>query len=361
VTEPIAADTARAWVDVDLEALASNARAFGVRAGVPLLPVVKADAYGLGVGPVVDALEPLDPWGYGVGTVEEGEALRRGGVTRPVLVLSPMLPGLAARMRGAGLRPSLGDLEAVDAWLAQDPEAPFHVDLDTGMARSGFRWDDGERLDRLAERLATALGWEGAFTHFHSAEHDAPATGEQWDRFQGAVARLGRRPRYLHAANSAGGLLDARFAADLARPGLYLYGARVGGHVPAPVVSFRARVIATRRVRPGDPVSYGATWRSSRATTIVTVAAGYADGVPLALSNRGHLDIAGTRHPIVGRVTMDMTMADVGDDPVPPGAVATVFGSGLSLDLQAEAAGTIAYDLLTGIGPRVVRRYGASA
>lgn len=356
MTAPLPPETARAWVDVDLGALAANARAFRGLVGTPLLAVVKADAYGLGAAAVVRALEPVEPWGYGVGTVEEGEELRALGIVRPVLVLTPMLPGLASRHRASGLRPTIGDRDALAAWLALG-DAPFHLEIDTGMRRSGVPWNDAELLGGLASNLAGARGWEGAYCHFHSAEQDVAATRLQWARLQEALVALGPRPRYVHAANSGAGVMDLELGGDLARPGIYLYGAEVSRHRPAPVVAFRARVVAVRRVNREDTVSYGATWVASRPTTIATIAAGYADGVPLALSNVGRIEIGDALYPVAGRVTMDMTMVDVGDTPVRRGDVATIWGGQVSLDAQAAAAGTIPYTLLTGLGRRVTRRY----
>jgi alanine racemase len=350
-------DTARAWVDIDLDALGANARAFQRLAGARLMPVVKADAYGLGVGAVVRALEAVDPWGYGVGTVEEGRELRELGIERPILILTPLLPELAAAHAASGLRPTIGDIVALDAWLSLG-ELPFHLEIDTGMSRAGIRWDDAEALAAMNARAGRAPGWEGAFTHFHSAEADPEATRTQWSRFEEVLGRFHRRPPIVHAANSAAGVAGACGHTDLVRPGLYLYGGRVGDQTPRPVVALRARVVACRRLRPGDTVSYGATWRARRDTTIATVAIGYFDGVPLNLSSRGLIEVRGATHRIAGRVTMDMTMVDLGETEAVPGEVATIFGGLVSLEEQAAAAGTVPYDLLTAIGPRVVRRYG---
>jgi alanine racemase len=348
--------TWRAWIEVDLEALLTNARVFSRLAGAPLLPVVKADAYGLGAVEVVRALELVDPWGYGVATLTEAEELRRQGVVRPVLILSPLLSAEVEGCLAAAARPSIGDLAALDSWLAAGA-APFHIELDTGLARAGFSWHDGDLVTALRARLRNAPGWEGAWCQFHSADTDPPSAVTQWARLRETVAALGSQRPMLHAANSAGGLAGQGLGGDLARPGIYLYGGAVGGHRPVPVVSFHARVVALRRLRAGDTVSYGATWTAPRATTIATIAVGYADGVPMGLSGRGRVVCQGQPCPIVGRVAMDLTMVDVGDLVVEPGDIVTLFGGGVSLDAQASAAGTISYDLLTGIGRRVIRSY----
>jgi alanine racemase len=356
VTEPITDATQRTWVDIDLGALVANARAFQAMAGAPLLPMVKADAYGLGAVPVARALERVNPWGYGVATVEEGRELRQHGIARPILVFTPLMPFQLADCLAAGLRPCIGDAASLEAWVALS-EAPFHLEIDTGMRRSGIPWDDAARIAAIARVVEAARGWEGIFTHFHSSESDLPSVRLQWARLHEALRVLGRVPQFVHAANSGAGIADLVLEEDFSRPGIYLYGGRVGNQEPHPVAAFRARVVAVRRIAGGEPVGYGATWRAPRSTTIATVAAGYADGLHRSLSRRGSIEIGGRVHPIAGPVTMDLTMVDVGDLPVRVGDVATIFGGLVSLDDQAAAADTIGYELLATLGRRVIRRY----
>ncbi len=348
---------ARAWADIDLGALVANARTVLSVSGSRLLPMVKANAYGIGAAEATRALEPLDPWGYGVVAVEEGVALRRSGIRRPIIVFGPVTDEGADACMHDDLRPVIGDLESLRRWLARG-DRPFHVEIDTGMARLGFPWRDRELIGEAGRLLAAAKGWEGVFTHFHSADTDLESVVTQWDRLNAVVNSLPRRPAMVHAANSAAALQGARFAGDLVRPGIFLYGGAAGARTPETVVRLRAPVVATRRMAPGDTVSYGATWRAARPTTVVTIAAGYADGVPRSLGGKGAVEIAGAVQPIAGRVTMDFTMVDVGDTEPPIGTTATFFGGAISLDAQAAAAGTISYELLTGLGPRVSRRYG---
>ena len=148
---------------------------------------------------------------------------------------------------------------------------------------------------------------------------------------------------------------------DLVRPGIQLYGGRVPGVEGEPVARLQARVVSVRRVRPGDTVSYGATWRAERATTIATLAIGYADGVHRSLSGVGRVELRDAVCPIAGRVTMDLTMVDAGDLPVTVGDVATLFGGLVTLEEQAALAGTIPYELLTALGPRLPRLYRRTA
>ena len=355
-------ETTRAWVDVDLAALVANARTVATVSGSRLLPMVKANGYGLGAVEVARALESVDPWGFGVASTAEGEELRAAGIARPILVLTPLHSEWIDDYLRLDLRPSIGDVSALETWTARSSR-PFHIEIDSGMSRAGVRWDDRSSISRLGALLATSPGWEGVFTHFHSAESDPGATRQQWERFQNVVRALPGRPPLTHAANSAAALQGKSFSGDLVRPGIFLYGGSAGTADPRPVAALRARVVAVRSVSAGDPVGYGAIWRADRLTTVATVAIGYADGFPRS-APLGYvppvpraIELHGRMALLIGRVTMDMCMVAVDCD-VAVGDVATVFGGLVSLDRQAEAAGTISYELLTRLGPRVVRRYG---
>jgi alanine racemase len=352
----------RAWVDVDLDALVANARTVAARSERRLLPMIKANGYGLGAVPAARALEAIEPWGYGVATPQEGAELRAADVARPVVVFTPLVPAAIPTFLRHDLRPAIGDLEALRAWLATAGGRPFHLEIDTGMGRAGLRWSDDAAVAAAAGMLRGCEGWEGAFTHFHTAETDRAATDEQWERFAAVLAGLGARPPLVHAANSAAAMRGTRYGADLVRPGIYLYGGDDCGATPAPlpVATVSARVVATRRVAAGDTVSYGATWRAGSPTTIATLGIGYADGVPRSLANTGVAAVGGRIVPFAGRVTMDMTLVDAGDAAVAVGDVATIVGGPISLAEQARRAGTISYELLTALGPRLERRYGAA-
>ncbi len=358
VTTPSPCATARAWVDVDLAAVAANAAELARTSGGRLLPMVKANGYGLGAIRVVRALEPLDPWGYGVATVDEAAELRGAGITRPIVLFTPLLPAWIEDCLAHDVRPSVGDLDGLRAWVARS-ERPFHIEIDTGMARSGFRPDD-PTLGEVATVLQTALGWEGVFTHFHSPDTDLVATEVQWSQLNEVVARLPRRPPLVHAANSAAAISGTRYTADLVRPGIFLYGGGgIAGVLARPAATFRGRVVAVRRLVAGDNVSYGGTWRAERPVTIATVAVGYADGFPRAAGRPRTMELGGRVVPVAGRVAMDMTMVALEDGHhVACGDVATVFGGLVSLEEQARAAGTTAYELLTSLSPRVPRVYG---
>jgi alanine racemase len=361
LTMNFSSDTARAWVDVDLGALVANARALSAICGSRLMPMVKANGYGLGAVEIAKALEVIEPWGYGVATVGEGAALRAAGIGRPLLVVSPFVARTSAEYLAFGLRPTIGDPEALRVWRGAS-DGPFHLEIDTGMGRAGVRWDDERGLSEMGSLLRDTTGWEGIFTHFHSAETDPASTELQWTRLLDVLACLPGRPPLVHAANSAAALRGRCYAGDLARPGIFLYGGSAGGAAPLPVAALRARVVAVRRVSPGDTVSYGATWRAAQPTTIATLGVGYADGLHRAVSHAGGgqrlVELNGRTVPIVGRVTMDLCMVAVDGEAVSIGDVATIFGGLVSLDAQARSSGTIAYEVLTALGPRLPRRYG---
>jgi alanine racemase len=348
----IPAEPVRAWAEVNLGALVANARTVATASGARLLPMVKANAYGLGAVPVVQALDSLDPWGFGVATREEGSLLRSAGCTRPIVVFSPLRPDQVDQYLQDSLRPAIGDIDALRAWLACR-DRPFHIELDTGMARAGFRFDAGAGWQEL---LRDAPGWEGAFTHFHSAGHEAASVECQWLRFEEMLATLPHRPSLVHAANSAAALSGTRYAGDLVRPGIFLYGGDVPGSTAVPVVKLRTRVVALRQVRAGESVSYGATWTAPQDTLVATLGIGYADGVHRSLSNTGLVELRGHLVPIIGRVTMDLLMV-AAEPGTAIGDVATIFGGLVSLDDQARRAGTISYELLTAMGERITRSY----
>ena len=349
----------RARIEIDLGALQRNGAAMARRAGVPLLPMIKADAYGLGVAAAVRALDSLNPWGYGVATIAEGEELRLLGVTKPVLIFTPLLNDELERARSARLTPTLGFPGEIDAWRKAGGGS-WHLSIDTGMSRAGIPWREVSAVKHLVELLPP----DGAFTHFHSAELDDGTMEVQEARFREAIAALPSRPRLLHAANSAAIARQGRSAWDLVRPGIFLYGVgsgRTAAVQPENVVNLRAPIVEIRNLEAGDTVSYGATLRVDRPARIATLAVGYADGYPRALSEVGSVLVGGTLAPIAGRVTMDMTMIDVTTVKCEVGDVATLIGRAgdtvLTVERVADHAGVSPYELLTGLRSRIERTY----
>lgn len=346
----------RAWVDIDLGALLQNAARLRERAGVPLLPMVKADAYGLGAVRVARALDALDPWGFGVATVAEGEELRQAGITRPIVCFTPLLlEDLDAACR-ARLTPALGSAATISRWATT--ELPWHLSIDTGMSRAGVPWNE---TSTLHEAIASSPP-QGVFTHFHSAERNDRTRDEQERRFANALQALPVKPELVHAENSPAIEHRGPSTWSLARPGVFLYGVGTQGSLaPEPVVGLRARIVDLRTVPAGDTVSYGGTFRADSPRRIATLAIGYADGYRRALGNRGEAIVNGRRVRVAGMVTMDMTMLDVTDVPCTVGDLATLIGTDgverIDLTDVGAAGGISPYEVLTSLRSRLPRRY----
>lgn len=349
----------RAWLEIDLDAVRANARTLQTRTGAALIPMVKADAYGVGAAAVVRALEPLAPYAYGVATIREGRELRALGITRPVIVFTPLLTEELAEAAAAGLTPTLGSASAIEAWSRTAPSGgAYHLSIDTGMNRAGAAWRDVASLRNAVRATAPA----GAFTHFHSSELDDGSVCEQEQRFRDALATLGVEVPLLHTDNSAAAARSRGGAWDAIRPGVFLYGVGSNAGVdPLPVVSMRARIVDLRTIEPGDGVSYDATYRATRRERIATIALGYGDGYPRNASGRARALVHGERVPIRGLVTMDMMMLDVTDVACAIGDVATLIGCDgsecITVEDVARDASMSPYEVLTGLRGRLERHY----
>lgn len=360
----------RAWVEVRTAAISRNLERVRAAAGraAAIVPMVKADGYGLGVERVVAALRPARPFGYGVATVGEGLELRRIGVRDPVMLFSPLHPAALERAVHGGLVPAISDLDALRALrqlAAAAPTAPipFQVEIDTGMGRAGFDLARTGWWDEVRGATGSGLRLFGIFTHLHSADQpDLAPARRQIDRFDRFVETARGIPpdALIHCANSAGALRLESRTANAVRPGIYLYGAPVGDDCrpPEPVASLRARIVLARDVRAGATAGYGATYRAARAERWATAAIGYGDGLPRVLGNRGCAIAGGERAPIVGRISMDTTVLRAGSH-VSTGDVVTFVGregeTELPLEEVAELAGTIPYEILTGLSRRLPR------
>ncbi len=397
---PLSPPRDRAWVEIRTAALRDNLGRVGASAGpdVRLIPMVKADGYGLGLRRVVDALRPARPFGHGVATIEEGLELRQLGVRGPILVCAPVPPQSLPRAVAAGLIPSISDLDsltvlgdlaaaAAAAAPATDPPPPipFHLEVDTGMGRAGLPLAPGAPggtpaapwwpaiHDATGHATPHPLHLHGIFTHLHSADApDLTSARRQIDRFDAFIESLRaagqlRADTLVHCANSAAALRLASRTANAARPGIYLYGAPAGDadRPPEPVVAVRARVLLVRDVPPGTTVGYGATYRARTHERWAAVGIGYGDGLPRVLGNRGAAIAGGRRLPIIGRISMDTTVLRIsraGADDAPtlgPGDIVTFIGCDgeieLPLEEVAERAGTIPYEILTGLTRRLPR------
>ena len=351
----------RAWVEIDLGALLRNGARVAEFSSARLLPMVKADAYGLGATRVACALQELDPWGFGVATVAEGDELRRTGIERPIVVFTPLLVDEFDAARRARLTPTLGSRDTIREWSRAG--LPWHLAIDTGMNRAGVSW---RKVASLNDVIA-AVPPQGVFTHFHSAERGDGSREEQETRFTAALADLPVRPEMIHAENSPAVARRRTHGGEpwtVARPGIFLYGVGSGAGeeiVPDPVVSVRARIVDLRMIEAGETVSYGATFRADRPCRIATLAIGYADGYRRALSNVGTVLVRGRRARVAGLVTMDMTMVDVTDIACEIGDVATLIGADgadrLTVADVAATANLSPYEILTGLRSRLTRRY----
>lgn len=358
----------RAWVEVDLDALRGNYDAIRTRVGADtrLLPMLKADGYGLGAARVAGALADRDPWALGVATVDEARELREAGLDERLIVFSPCPPVDADDLARLEAEPAVSSLEALRRFreaAGADRPLPVHLEVDTGMGRLGLVAAEADGwIPELRSILADgALEVASTFTHFHSAGTDPDATRRQAERFGAVLEALrsaGVDPGATHLANSEAILRHPDLTAEVARPGLYLYGG-LGGD---PVASVRARLLDVRELPAGHPVSYGALYRTEARARIGTVGIGYGDGLRHELSDRGHVLVEGRRAPIRGAVCMDVTAVDVTEiEGARPGSVATVLGSdgehSVTLEEMAEASGTIPYEILTGLGRRLPRVY----
>ena len=366
------------WVEIDLGAVRANVRALrGLAGAAEFAAVVKADGYGLGAGAIGRAALDAGAGRLCVFALDEAQALREAGIDAPILVLGPLRPDDAPRVAGLGVACTLTRAELVGPLAraaAGGPPIPVHVKVDTGMRRLGPPPAAAEALV-AAVRAEPALRLEGFYTHFPNAESpstDGPGedgrhdTERRFARFLPLAERAGAPLR--HAANSATLLRFPRMALDLVRVGAGVYGFGPGAAAePAadllrPVATWRAMLVQTHDLAPGESVSYGGTWTASRPARVGVVAVGYADGFRHALSNRGAMLVRGRRAPVVGAVCMDMTLVDLSDVPgAAVGDIATLIGrdGGAEISLQdfAERCGTIPYEVLTGLGPRPERRY----
>ena len=349
---------------VDLDALRANYLSLCERVtGRTVAAVVKANAYGLGVQEVAPALAAAGCGTFFVATVDEALELRAllPGVVIYTLGGAPDADAAAA-LAAAGVRPVLNSLAEAEAWAAQAPGQAAALQLDSGLTRAGF--DEREAAALLARpALVGRLGLSLLLTHFACADEPGnPANERQRQAMEGLRRGFGDLPTSI--ANSAGILLGPEFCGDVVRPGIALYGGRplaAGANPMREVVRLEARVLQRRVLEAPQAVGYGATVIAPAGTVIAVIAVGYADGWPRALGGGvGHALVGAVRVPVLGRVSMDLTVLDVtqaaaGRPEV--GEYVTLIGPGLALEEVAEAAGTIGYEILTGLGRRVRRQY----
>ena len=367
---------------IDLAALKSNYQHIvrslasdGPDRAPGVIAVVKANGYGHGAAQVARALEDAGADLLACADIEEGAVLRAAGVRAGILVFGALSVSDLDGLFDLRLIPTIstpGAAQAVQAAAAKrQMRLRYHLKIDTGMNRLGFRFDNlGRTLPGLL--ASSNLEIDAAYTHFATADDpESPLFGEQRLRFERALQEIAalRGPRslplYRHAANSAALLRDSRVWYDRVRPGLLLYGIvppPLGSTLPlTPVMTLGSRVVAVKDVRAGESTGYGSRFTAEQSMTIAIVPAGYADGLDLRLAGRGAVLIRGRRAPVVGAVSMDMLTADVTGLDVSPGDEVVILGSQGDdrIDVREMAAqiGTIPYEILCRIGSRIERVY----
>jgi len=359
----------RSWVEVSRSRIRENFRAVRALVGdaAEIMPVVKADAYRHGAIEVSRVLESEGAGWLAVSNVDEGIALRNAGIAARILVMADFLPEERAALEEFGLTPVIHSLEDI-----AHARVPYHLKIDSGMGRLGTRADPDEIVRRVGLSPAPL---EGLMTHFaSSANYQSMQTDEQIARFERVIAAFrasGAVPRYVHLSSSIP-IAYRRVEAwgNLVRPGYAIYGyvspALGAALTPAlrvsPALTWKATVLAVKEVEAGALVGYGGMHRASKPSRLAILAAGYADGIPHRLSNRGKVIAQGKLVPVIGAVSMDMTTIDVTACPdLRAGDAVTLLGSegGVTIDAQqiARWAGTISYSVLCGIHARVKRVY----
>jgi alanine racemase len=404
------------WAEISLSALAENYRVIVRHLGPGVTPccVIKCDAYGHGVIESARVLEDAGALWLGVTSTEEGVAVREAGIKLPILVMTGFWRGEEEALLRHSLTPAIATAEhvaaledsarrlgltrqapaagaaSVAAYPPSSDRVPVHLKVDTGMARLGVSLAE---LPSLAARIAASpvVELQGVFSHLSESEVlDSPIPDDQRADFERALALLaaaGLHPRYRHLANTAATVARPETWNNMARPGLALYGYDLGcklrpalrrklddhvdAHIPEaeaaslplrPVLTWKTRIIALRDIAPGTPVGYNRRWQASRPTRLAVIPVGYGDGLNRHLSNRGQVILHDRYAPICGNVSMDLTMIDVTD--IPQAAIGDevlLIGRSphcsIGADDQARLAGTIVYEILCGLSPRVPRIY----
>jgi len=336
---------------------------------VKYMAVVKANAYGHGAVAISRAAVEAGADYLAVANLKEALELREAGIVSPVLILTESPTSVVDEILQYDLTQtvySFAELNALsDEAKKRNKTARVHVKVDTGMGRVGVR--PSEAVAFVAKTLSlSGLEVEGFFTHFAKAEDVGDTfTQEQFQKFKQVSSKVNNIP-IKHAANSAAVLLHPETHLDMVRVGLMMYGLYPAGNSRnrvklRPALSFKSRVTYLKRVPAGTPVSYGSAYVAPASTTIATIPVGYADGFSRRLSNRGQVIIRGKRFPVVGRVTMDLTMVDVGDAKIEIGDEVVLIGEqngqAISADEMAKLEDTISYEVICGIGKRVARIY----
>lgn len=355
----VARTPSRTWAEIDLEAVRHNVRTLKRRSrNANLMAVVKADAYGHGAVEVSRATLEAGADSLAVVTVEEGAELRHAGIDAPVLVFTDLLPDRLTLAEEHRLMVTAHSIPSARL-IARHPNLEAHLKVNTGMNRWGVEPEEvGEARKALGEQLV------GVYTHFAAADDDSKATQRQTQAFDEILAAHSFGNALIHASNSAGTLWHPTARYDCVRPGVALYGLHPANGDPAqedlrPALSLKSYVAAVRRLEPGEGVSYGLTFRAEEAMFAATVPVGYAEGYRRTLSGRAEALVGGVRRPLLGRVTMDACVFGV-DSAVTVGDEVVLIGVQGDERIGAHEvgrwAGTINYEIITGINDRRVER-----
>jgi alanine racemase len=370
------------WAEISLSTLAENYRivAAHIGSGVTACCVIKCDAYGHGVIESARALEEAGAVFLGVTSTEEGIAVRDAGVQLPILVMTGFWRGEEEPLLRHDLIPAIATVEHVEelehaaATLGLTKRVPVHLKVDTGMSRLGVPLPE---LLALAKRIAASkvIELQGMFSHLSESEVlDSKVVEGQREKFEAAIAVVeaaGLHPKYRHLANTAATVARPEVWSNFVRPGLALYGYNLKCEGPGadeallpvrPVLTWKTRIIAMRDIPTGTAVGYNGRWVAQRPTRLAVIPVGYGDGLNRQLSNKGQVILHDRYAPMAGNISMDLTMIDVTD--IPESAIGDevlLIGRSehcsIGADDQARLAGTIVYEILCGLSPRVPRVY----
>ncbi|HCW80892.1 MAG TPA: alanine racemase [Ruminococcaceae bacterium] len=372
----------RSWAEIDLGAAEQNYKAIRSRLNpnTKVCCVVKADAYGHGAERFAQLYESAGADWLAVSNLEEAEQIRRAGVSLPILILGYTPPYLAGKLAAGNIAQAVVGPEYAGQLSAEAVKAGVtvraHIQVDTGMSRVGFFYQDCSRDTDSIDAMEHAcrlpgINAEGIFTHFAVADEGEGGhkyTERQFHCFMSAISMLGQRGIHFkirHCANSAAILDFPKMQLDMVRPGIILYGLMPSGDIMhkatlAPVLSLKSQIALVKEVPPQTCVSYGRKFTSARTTAVATVPIGYADGYPRRFGGRASVLVHGRRAKVIGRVCMDQLMLDITGIPdVKAGDTVTIIGRDgsecISADELAEIAGTISYEILCGIATRIPR------
>ena len=361
-------------VTVDLDKISQNVQAVHEKAGVPVMAIVKANAYGHGAVEVARCLQDRCAF-FGVASVLEALELRKADITNPILVFGQIPAEAYESAITQNIRPSIFDYADAkmmsDAAVKLGAEAPFHLMVDTGMSRNGFQVTE-EEADICKEICdLPGLVCEGVFSHYATADSAdlsrAKVQAERFDRFYEMLKKRGIHPKIRHMDNS-GGIMNFSDHYEMVRCGIVTYGLYPSDEVDpgllhlAPALQWTSRIIHIKTLPAGREIGYGATYTTTKPTTIATIPVGYADGYKRPLSNNFFVLIHGKKAPIRGKVCRDQIMVDVTDIPgIAVGDQVVLIGKDgdeqITVEQIAEAAGSFNYEFVCGIGRRVPRVY----